>query len=309
MMLPSSSPDPTRKVAEYFDEQADHWRSVYEAGGVEGLIYRQRQQAAEELVGRAGAAPRDRLLEVGPGAGRLSLRLTELGWRVHAIDISPAMVGQTRLGAVAAEVGDRLTLAAGDVQKLAFRDASFDAAVAVGVVPWLPEPLTGLRELHRVLRPGAHLVVTSDNRNRLTHLVDPVLNPWLRSVYLRVMPVLAGAGLWRGAQASGGQRVEEQRYTVDAMERLLGDAGFRVLESRTIGFWPFTLRRHHIFGPQRSLHVHRRLQDLADSPRRFWATAGNHHLVLAARIPSGRGLATNSRRSDQKSAQRDQWPV
>lgn len=52
-----------------------------------------------------------------------------------------------------------------DAARLPFRDGSVDAVTALNVLYHLPDPLPALREAHRVLRPGGHLLTAVIARN------------------------------------------------------------------------------------------------------------------------------------------------
>ena len=90
----------------------------------------------------------------------------ELEIEVVAVDISLRMVELARERGVDARVGD--------VQELAFEDASFDCAVAAWMLYHVPDLDRGLSELARVLRPGGRLVAATnsiDNMHELWSLV------------------------------------------------------------------------------------------------------------------------------------------
>jgi len=92
------------------------------------------------------------ILDVGAGTGELFEDLTRRAPQAHimGVDRSAGMlrVAQARGGAL---------LAVMDAQRLAFADAAFDVAVCIFVLFHLPDPVKALRELRRVLRPGAEI--------------------------------------------------------------------------------------------------------------------------------------------------------
>jgi SAM-dependent methyltransferase len=51
-----------------------------------------------------------------------------------------------------------LGLQRGDIRRLPFADASFDAVIFAHVLEHLPDPIATLREMVRVLKPGAPLI-------------------------------------------------------------------------------------------------------------------------------------------------------
>jgi ubiquinone/menaquinone biosynthesis C-methylase UbiE len=51
-----------------------------------------------------------------------------------------------------------------DVARLPFPDGSFDAVFSSGSIKHWPDPVAGLRELHRVLAPGGRAYVAEMNR-------------------------------------------------------------------------------------------------------------------------------------------------
>ena len=107
----------------------------------------------------AELAPED-VLEVGPGPGELSERISrELGARVVAVDSSERMVELAR--------GRGVDARRGDVQELPFEDESFDCVVAAWMLYHVADVDAGLREIARVLRPGGHLVAVTNSEEHL----------------------------------------------------------------------------------------------------------------------------------------------
>lgn len=69
--------------------------------------------------------------------------------------------------------------AIGDVQALDFPAASFDTAIATFVFCSVPDPVLGLRELARVVRPGGQVLLLEHMRSAgpLAGALMDVLNP------------------------------------------------------------------------------------------------------------------------------------
>jgi ubiquinone/menaquinone biosynthesis C-methylase UbiE len=101
-----------------------------------------------------GLVEGENILEVGVGTGRnMPYYLAQA--RITAIDLSPCMLQRARKRAT--ELGCAVVLREMDVQELDFLDHSFDAVVSTFVFSSVPSPITGLREIRRVLRPGGRL--------------------------------------------------------------------------------------------------------------------------------------------------------
>jgi SAM-dependent methyltransferase len=105
--------------------------------------------------------PNDNVLEVGFGPGvviqRLSKRASE-GY-VAGIDPSREMVQQARARNATAIQNGRVDLRRGSVDSLPFDDGSFDKALAVNSMQVWPNRAIGLREMRRVMKPGARIAL------------------------------------------------------------------------------------------------------------------------------------------------------
>ena len=103
-----------------------------------------------------------RILEVGVGTGK-NMPFWPHAAEMTAIDLTPGMLGQAQQRA--AELKITADLRVGDVQALEFPDASFDTAVATFVFCSVPDPVLGLRELKRVVKPGGQLILLEHMRS------------------------------------------------------------------------------------------------------------------------------------------------
>lgn len=112
--------------------------------------------ATDAMLDMAGIKPGMRVLDVAAGAGDQTLDIAQrVGpqGRVLATDLSPAIVKLAQANAHRAGYTQVQTLAA-DGENLPVEPASFDAAVSRLGLMFFPDPLQGLREMHRALRPG-----------------------------------------------------------------------------------------------------------------------------------------------------------
>jgi demethylmenaquinone methyltransferase/2-methoxy-6-polyprenyl-1,4-benzoquinol methylase len=125
----------------------------------------------KKAVAMLGLTGRERVLDACTGTADLALALLDGGaGEVDATDFSPEMI---RLAA--RKTGGRVRLAVADTTRLPFDDGTFDAATVGFGVRNLEDLDAGLRELHRVLRPGGRLLVLEFSR-------PP--NPLVRGAYL-----------------------------------------------------------------------------------------------------------------------------
>jgi len=102
----------------------------------------------------------DRVLDVGCGTGFATAGLLEHTERVHGLDQSPHQLERAfeKFGTRGA-----VRFALGDAERLPYRDDAFDGVWSSGSIEYWPDPVTALRELRRVARPGAPVLVVGPN--------------------------------------------------------------------------------------------------------------------------------------------------
>lgn len=164
-----------------------------------------------------------RVLDLGAGSGRatVGLLLARPAVTVTALDIYQGYFGiegntPERLvaNAKAAGVDGRVVVETGDMRKLPFGPASFDAAMSVAAMDHLswPDIESSLREAARVVKPGGQLMIVSLNSDW-----------WVR---LAIPAAIHGQGYWGSSQR------------VDRWREALGRTGFDLIE---VGTQPATL--------------------------------------------------------------------
>jgi ubiquinone/menaquinone biosynthesis C-methylase UbiE len=230
-----------------------------------------------------------KILEVGCGTGTTSVALARRGYHVYATDAVRAMIEQTRQSASENSVNARLDASVTDVHKLAFPDQLFDLVLAVGVLPWMDSPTLPLREMLRVAKPGAHLILSASNRWRLCHMLDPLCFPPLRPIRWKMRGVCESLGLCRAS--------DEPRHTLHSLrefDALILAAGAQKLQGVTVGFGPFTFLTFRLFSESTDIRIHRYLQNLANRGTVILRSTGEGYVVLARKFQAESSLRTRN---------------
>lgn len=149
-------------------------RSMWDGGNYERLMGRWSRIIAPQLVKFADIEDGQHVLEVGCGTGSLTGALLDAGpgLRVTGIDGTAEYIAINRERHPSA----RVTLEQCDAQALPYRDNTFDCAVSLLVMNFIPDSARALREMIRVTRPGGTIAAAvwdyGDGMEMLRHLWD-----------------------------------------------------------------------------------------------------------------------------------------
>jgi ubiquinone/menaquinone biosynthesis C-methylase UbiE len=257
-------------------ERGRRWEEVAARDDLFDVIQESRRARVLEWIDGLGLPAASRALEIGPGAGTMTVALAQRGFAVHAADTTPRLLDVARDRVAAAGVAPRVRLLLADAHRLPFADSGFSLVVALGVLPWLPSAPRAVAEIARVLRPGGCLVLNADNSSRLSLLLDPRHNPALAPARLAVRSLLHSAGIPRPAQ-----QASVTGHGLAEFDAILKSAGLELLKRSTFGFGPFTMFSRPMTSARAGIRLNARLQRLADQGMPGFRSAGAQYLVLA----------------------------
>jgi ubiquinone/menaquinone biosynthesis C-methylase UbiE len=197
-----------QRIRAQWDEVAPRWHRWTP------VMQAQYAPATELMLDLARLRPGDRVLDIAAGDGYQSIaaarRVGPTG-HVLAVDLAPEQVKHA--AAAAREAGvDHLEARVMDAEGLDLEDASVDAVLCQFGLMFLPDPDRGLREMLRVLKPGAwaSLVIAAAGGFPESDLAASIVRERLGGA-TSVPERITGASL--GAPGALKQRLERAGFT------------------------------------------------------------------------------------------------
>src|SRR5690242_2455162 len=182
-------------------------------------------EATEEIAEWMPVRPGDHVLDIGSGIGGPARYFaTRCGCKVTGIDLTPEFCHVARHLTRLLGLQDKVAFEVGDALAMPFTQAKFDGAYSMNVSMNIADKSGFYREIHRVLKPGAWLVL-SELAQGEGELDYPT--PWASTAHTSFLS------------------------TPEQTQRGLVEAGFDVLRFRT------TLEEARAFGAQSRALVER----------------------------------------------------
>jgi ubiquinone/menaquinone biosynthesis C-methylase UbiE len=169
---------------DYFDRVASQWDSMRQSFFSDSV--------REKALALAGVVAGRTAADLGAGSGFISEALLGAGLKVIAVDQSPAMIALMREKFSAVQ---DIEYRVGEAESLPVADASVDYAFANMYLHHVEDPLVGIREMVRILKPGGRLVITDLDSHTHQFLATEHHDRWLGFDRGEVAKWLAEVGL------------------------------------------------------------------------------------------------------------------
>jgi len=151
---------PARRLLKVFHPEAIPWPGTvfYNAISSTNIFQRNYELVAEHIsdYGSEGS-----VLDIGTGPGWLLVKLRQKSpfLRLTGLDTSPSMVAKARKNIVDAGFSREIKVEEGDVSHIPFDADTFDTVVSTGSIHHWKDPVAGLNDIYRVLKPGGYALI------------------------------------------------------------------------------------------------------------------------------------------------------
>ncbi|MDD5423013.1 MAG: methyltransferase domain-containing protein [Candidatus Omnitrophica bacterium] len=159
----------------YFESAASDYNASYaNVRDLRSLIFDRRKRIVLDMLAPRGG----RILDAGCGPGVYTDRLIEAGCEVHGIDPAANMIEIAR-----GKSFKNSDFSIGSVEDIKFADGFFDGAICVGVLEYLPDIDTAIKEVARVVKKDAPVIFTVPNGSSLLNKLDNAIRNSVKWIY------------------------------------------------------------------------------------------------------------------------------
>lgn len=160
------------ELAKTYNQAAGWWHQHLQLLGY-GRAYRQLWRSLRRGGYLLPEAEHKTICDCGIGTAAFSLALAQTiipNTQIIGIDLSPEMLKTAQAKLTKAHIQHEVCRS--DVRTLPFENSVFDAVISAHMLEHLPDPREGLKEMFRVLQPGAPLILVVTRSGILGSLIQ-----------------------------------------------------------------------------------------------------------------------------------------
>ncbi len=146
-------------VTEYFDQTSDTYFGGYRGVSIPAHSFNIRKKRVYEML-PPNATTAEKVLDIGCGPGITAEDLVGKGFEFYGVDIAEKMIHECRKNFSHLK-GAHFSV--GSIEKSDFPDGYFDHIICMGVVEYIGDDVTAIKEMARLLKTGGTAIITLPN--------------------------------------------------------------------------------------------------------------------------------------------------
>lgn len=273
-----------KAVGNYFSTKIKYWDVVYTKEAKNKFINIHMQHRMEQIlsvIDNYAANGSLNILDVGCGTGVYMSELLKRKHNVFGFDISKGMVKEASKRIINYKNTNTLTICS-DVDNIPFPDSYFNVVICAGVMEYLPDEISALNEMKRVLKSEGILIFTLPNKLKLKNLLDPyyfLVRIW--KYFYHKLPFRKKKKIINNLRNfSTNEEFYNKRYTKKFIDKLIRVIEGEVISVVPLGYGPFTFWRKEFLPLNVSLKINSALEKFTRSGRfKFLANHSNRWII------------------------------
>ncbi|MDW7679969.1 MAG: class I SAM-dependent methyltransferase [bacterium] len=256
-------------LTNFFSSQHNYWKVMYNPNHKGGNQFtnshmRDRKKSVLKFVDLCAAGKKLKILDVGCGTGLLMRDLLKSGHDVIGIDLSTQMLIDTKKS-INGFFQINSSIANGDVERLPFKDNTFDLITSIGVLEYLCSDDDGINEMTRVVKNEGHIIASLPNLLKLQNLMDPYYYFNRSFQFLLYKIKRKKKGVKNSIQESDfgdNKNFTNKRYIKKQFYNMFKKHKLQEVGIISLGFGPVTFWRKELFSREFSTKFNQYLENL-----------------------------------------------
>lgn len=279
-----------RQVSAFFNGEYRWWEDVYDRSLPRGFFSFEMIRRKEILLGMLAEMSRDRspvaVLECGCGPGGILAEINAGGNLLAGVDINFNALSTAKNARAAGR-----NLVQADIERLPYKNDSFDITYCVGVLSYLESDRRAIEEICRVVKPGGNIIIAVPGLVTLGKILDPYYySAWIIGKAWQCLRRHR-----HGRSANGDRYTAEmiRRYRYGELDRLYRECGLRKIRSACVSFGPPTFWRKELVPLRHAIRISEVLARFSNrASLRLLARFANHWVVSLEKPlrPAGEGI-------------------